>query len=250
MLKLFEGARVAHPAAALAAWKTAAARQGDALGKPLEAVIAFFNPEMATEWRTLHQAELVVNWDQTHDRAGWHAIVPRDDGTLAAGITASRLSDGGDDAPVDFMGQKIAVARLGRPGSALAAQRGDASVFGTTRDELLKAVEHRSAARQFPSRTSHSNRASASCSTLIACRSASPARCRCGSRASCSAGFRAAASMGRCRSAAGRLDLRSPRICMPTARAFTVLDPLGFDRSLLARIDTSGGCRRGFFAGR
>ena len=142
VLKLFEGARVAHPAAALAAWKTAAARQGDALGKPLEAVIAFFNPEMATEWRTLHQAELVVNWDQTHDRAGWHAIVPRDDGTLAAGITASRLSDGGDDAPVDFMGQKIAVARLGRPGSALAAQRGDASVFGTTRDELLKAVEH------------------------------------------------------------------------------------------------------------
>ena len=141
LLKLFEGSRFAHPAAALAAWKTAAARGGEALGKPLEAVIAFFNPEMATEWRTMHQAELVVNWDQTHNRACWYAIVPRDDGTLAAGITASRLSEGGDEAPIDFMGQKIAVARLGRPGSLLAAQRRDAVVFGTTRDELLQAVE-------------------------------------------------------------------------------------------------------------
>ena len=132
-------------------------REGDALGKPLEAVIAFFNPEMATEWRTMHQAELVVNWDQTHGRACWHAIVPRDDGTLAAGITASRLSDGDDDAPIDFMGEKVAVARLGRPGSLLAAQRGDALAFGTTRDELLRAVERAAHRAARPARDSVPN---------------------------------------------------------------------------------------------
>ena len=57
MLDLFHGARVAHPAAALVAWKRCT-RDPDLLGKPLEAAIAMFNPEMAREWRVLHDAEL------------------------------------------------------------------------------------------------------------------------------------------------------------------------------------------------
>src|SRR5262249_40831861 len=62
ILKLFEGSRAPHPAAALAAWKNAA-RQPDQLGKPLQALIAVFNPEMANEWRLMHGAELIVNWN-------------------------------------------------------------------------------------------------------------------------------------------------------------------------------------------
>ena len=45
IIQLFEGCRAPHPAAALAAWKRAT-RDPNQLGKPLEAVISFFNPEM------------------------------------------------------------------------------------------------------------------------------------------------------------------------------------------------------------
>ena len=79
----------------LAAWKRKAPHRADQLGKPLEAVIAFFNPDMATEWRVLDGALLVVNWDELHRRPRWYVIVPRDDGTLAAGLTASRLTEAG-----------------------------------------------------------------------------------------------------------------------------------------------------------
>ena len=46
VLRLFDGSRAAHPAAALAAWKQAT-RNPQQLGKRLEAVISFFNPEMS-----------------------------------------------------------------------------------------------------------------------------------------------------------------------------------------------------------
>ena len=47
VIGLFAGARVAHPAAALAGWKRSA-RDPNLLGKTLEAAIAMFNPEMAS----------------------------------------------------------------------------------------------------------------------------------------------------------------------------------------------------------
>ena len=43
VLRLFEGCAAPHPAAGLAAWKRST-RDPDQLGKPLEAVISFFNP--------------------------------------------------------------------------------------------------------------------------------------------------------------------------------------------------------------
>ncbi len=57
VLRLFEGTRAPHPAAALAAWKRAT-KEPTQLGKPLEAVIALFNPEMVPEWSIMHRAEL------------------------------------------------------------------------------------------------------------------------------------------------------------------------------------------------
>ena len=61
VLRLFEGACVPHPAAALSAWKRST-RDPGRLGKPLEAVIALFNPEMAPEWRVLDDAELRLDF--------------------------------------------------------------------------------------------------------------------------------------------------------------------------------------------
>ena len=140
VLKLFEGTRVSHPAAALASWK-AAARPRLELGKPLEALIASFNPEMASEWRVVHGARLAVNWDAAHGRLAWHALVPRDDGTIAAAVAATRLSEGASEASLDFAGKRVAVERLGRPGSAVAAHAGDTLIFGSSRAELLRGVQ-------------------------------------------------------------------------------------------------------------
>jgi hypothetical protein len=139
VLKLFEGSRAQHPAAALAAWKKATHQSGQ-LGKPLEALIAFFNPEMSHEWRVLHAAELCVNWDGADGRPRWHATVPKDDGTVAAAVTALRMTDGSTEPAIVIEGSEIGVERLGRPGAFLAAQVGDTVMFGSTRDELLRAI--------------------------------------------------------------------------------------------------------------
>jgi hypothetical protein len=139
VLKLFEGSRAPHPAAALAAWKNAA-REPDQLGKPLEAVIAFFNPDMASEWRLMHGAELIVNWDPATGGPRWHAIVPQDDGTIAAVVAVSRLSDAAGEAPFLLEGNAITVARLGRPGALVAAHPGDSVAFGSTSEELVRAI--------------------------------------------------------------------------------------------------------------
>ncbi len=136
ILGLFDGARAPHPAAALSAWKRAS-KQPDRLGKPLEAVIAFFNPEMAVEWRVLHDAELCLSLDPAGGAARWYALVPRDDGTVAAAITAMRLTDGAEEPHVVDEGERLAVERLGRPGSALAAQVGGRLVLASDRDQLV-----------------------------------------------------------------------------------------------------------------
>ena len=57
LISLFRGARAAHPAAALAAWRrTAEGRAG--LGKAAEAAIAFLNPAMEREYKMLRDAEI------------------------------------------------------------------------------------------------------------------------------------------------------------------------------------------------
>ena len=109
-------------------------------GSRSEALIAFFNPEMTREWRALHAAELCVNWDDAVGRPRWHAIVTKDDGTVAAGVTSLRLTDGTSEAPDRVRGKRLGVERLGRPGRFLATQVGDTVIFGSTRDELVRAI--------------------------------------------------------------------------------------------------------------
>jgi hypothetical protein len=140
LMKLFEGARARHPAAALAAWKAAAARPPRELGKPLEALIALFNPEMSREWRVMHGVRVAVNWDAARARPAWHAVIPQDDGTIAAAVAAMRLSEGAGERAFDFRGKPIAVERLGLPGATLAARAGDSLIFGSSRDELVRAA--------------------------------------------------------------------------------------------------------------
>ena len=64
----------------------------DQLGKPLEAVIAFFNPEMVREWSAFHDTRLLLGFDPATGSGRWRLAVPGDDGSLAALITALRLS--------------------------------------------------------------------------------------------------------------------------------------------------------------
>src|SRR5262245_19901172 len=86
-LLTFEGSRASSPDAALTAWKRATGNSG-LLGKPVEAVMALSNPEMVREWRVLQDAELHLDLDPQYGSLRWFAIVPRDDGTVAAAITA------------------------------------------------------------------------------------------------------------------------------------------------------------------
>jgi len=154
IMRLFEGARAPHPAAALAAWKRSTHDPGS-LGKPAEALIAAFNPEMAREWRVLGDAELRVDLNAVDGRPRWHAVAPRDDGTIAAAITALRLTDGAREAPleVDARGaamerlsiqnpklniQNLDVERLGPPGAVVAARAGDTLILGSSRSELVR----------------------------------------------------------------------------------------------------------------
>ncbi|HKI18095.1 MAG TPA: hypothetical protein VKA15_09450 [Isosphaeraceae bacterium] len=147
VLSLFEGSRAAHPAAALAAWKRATHDPGQ-LGKPLEAVIAFFNPEMAAEWRVFHDAELHLDLDATNGKARWYLVVPRDDGTVAAAITATRLTDGGEEPPLVDQGNPLAVERLGQPGAPVSSQVGDTLVLASSRDELMRGLRRTQASRR------------------------------------------------------------------------------------------------------
>ncbi len=142
---LFEGARSPHPAAALAAWKRAT-RDPNQLGKPLEAVIAFFNPEMTPEWRVMDGAEIGFDLSAADGRPRWLAVVPRDDGTLSAAITAQRLTEGSRDMPLTIEGRRIDVERLGAAGAIVAAQVGEALILGSSRDELMRGLHRISSA--------------------------------------------------------------------------------------------------------
>ena len=137
VLKLFEGARWRDPAAALADWKRRSPANG--LGKEVEAVIALFNPEMAREWSCLDEAELRVGVEPATGALGWSVLIPRDDGTLAAAVTAMQLTDP-DDRPLAIQGNTVPVARLGRSGVPLACQVGSAIVVASSRDRLERAA--------------------------------------------------------------------------------------------------------------
>jgi hypothetical protein len=135
ILRIFEGARAPHPAAALAAWKRGA-RKPAVFGKPIEALIAAFNPEMAREWRVMENAELRLDLDAADGRPRWYALVPQDDGTVAAAITALRLTDGAEEARLGAGADKAAVERLGPPGSIVATRVGTTLILGSSRTEL------------------------------------------------------------------------------------------------------------------
>jgi hypothetical protein len=137
-LRLFAGSRASSPAAALATWKQATRNPGQ-LGKPIEAVIAMFNPDMVPEWRVLDGAELQLGFDPGDGSPRWFAIVPHDDGTVAAAITASRLTYP-DDEPLREEGRETPVARLGRSGVPLAVQVGSRLTLGSSRAELLRGI--------------------------------------------------------------------------------------------------------------
>jgi hypothetical protein len=133
VLKLFEGARVPHPAAALAGWKRAT-RAPDSLGKPLEAVIAIINPDMVREWRAVDDAELHLDLAGPGGAPRWYAVMPRDDGTLAAAVTAARIADGSEQPALTVRGTSVAVQQIGR---IFASRSGDTLVLASSRDELL-----------------------------------------------------------------------------------------------------------------
>jgi hypothetical protein len=138
VLRLFEGARWRNPAAALAAWKQST-RDSISLGKPAEALIALFNPEMIAEWRSLDGAELRVAVNPSSGELGWFTLVPRDDGTVAAGIIAMRLTYP-DDRPLVLDGRELPVARLGRSGGPLACVAGTTVTVASSRELLLRGV--------------------------------------------------------------------------------------------------------------
>ena len=117
IIDLFRGAKVPHPAAALAAWRRAS-REPNRLGKPLEALIAAINPRMAEDLRTLDGAEVALWSEPEGGRLAWNAILPDDDGTFAALATSLVLSGGAAEGPLGG----LAVDRLGPPGSPLMAK--------------------------------------------------------------------------------------------------------------------------------
>ncbi len=133
IIDLFRGSRAKDPAAALVAWKRAS-RETDRLGKPLEALIASFNPEMADELRSLDGSEAALVFVPGSGSPEWGADLPRDDGTFAALATALVLSGGAAEAPW----RGLAVDRLGPPGSALMVRSPKALLVGGSREGLAR----------------------------------------------------------------------------------------------------------------
>lgn len=142
VIRLFEGARWADPAAALAAWKQARPAAADRpINKPAEAIIAMFNREMVSEWRAFDGAELRVAVGVDGGALHWFARVPHDDdGILTAGITAMRLTYP-EDRPIAVGGREHPVARLGRSGIPLAGQDGSLVVVAGSREALRRGFE-------------------------------------------------------------------------------------------------------------
>lgn len=135
LLALFKDSPAPHPAAALAMWREATG-DPEILNKTQQALIAALNPEMVSELRTLEGASayLVTDGD---DQLGWELIIPADDGTWAALITAAVLTDGKAEPPLE---SGEVVDRLGPPGSWLVARQGSRLVLAANRDRLAKAL--------------------------------------------------------------------------------------------------------------
>ena len=108
-------------------------------------MISFFNPEMVREWRVLHEAKLHLGLDPDTGKPRWSLVVPRDDGTIAALVTALRLSGGNEEAPLESS-ERIAVQRLGGPGAAVAARSQRGLVLAGSRTDLERAVVSNTAA--------------------------------------------------------------------------------------------------------
>ncbi len=138
VLRLFEGTAAPHPAAALAAWKRST-RDPNQLGKPLEAAISFLNPEMVREWSVFHEASFQLGFHPETGSARWRLTVPGDDGTIAAPITALRLSGGGTEEPV--RNGTVAVTRLGGPSAAVAARGAGGVILASSRAEIDQGLQ-------------------------------------------------------------------------------------------------------------
>jgi hypothetical protein len=140
VLGLFEGARAPHPAAALAAWKRATSDPNQ-LPKTLEAVVALFNPEMVPEWRVMDDAELRLGFSPADEAPHWCAILPRDDGTLAAAITAMRLSDNTKRNELDANVNEFLIERFGQAGPLVTTNVGETLLVASSRAELAREVK-------------------------------------------------------------------------------------------------------------
>lgn len=138
VIDLFQGSRAANPAEAMAAWRRATGRH-DAIGKPLQAVAALFNPLMVPELRPLHGAEFGLISTGGAPGFRWGLIVPNDDDLVTALITSLRLSGGADEPTI--LDPPVAVERLGEPGAAMAARLPGALVFASAPDVLAAEVE-------------------------------------------------------------------------------------------------------------
>lgn len=138
MINLFKGSGAASPAEAMAAWRRATGEH-EAVGKPLQAVAAIFNPAMVREWRALDGARLDLAVEGARPGPLWGFVAPRDDGAIASVITALRLSGGADEPPI--LDPPIAVERLGETNGALAARLSGAAVFANHRDMLAAEIQ-------------------------------------------------------------------------------------------------------------
>ncbi len=136
LIGLFDEAKAPHPAAALAVWKRADPGR-NRLSKPLGGLIAALNPRMVGELKSLEGAEVSIRFDPASGQPTWSAILPNDDGTVAALATAFVLSGGAAEAP---MGD-LAVDRLGPPGSAFMARDRRGTLLSKTREGLKRAGE-------------------------------------------------------------------------------------------------------------
>ena len=87
----------------------------------------------------LHDAELRIDLGSADGKARWYAIVPHDDGTLSAAVTAMRLTGGATEPPAGDR-DEIIVERLGPTGAPVSARIGDMLIFGGTREELLRGL--------------------------------------------------------------------------------------------------------------
>src|SRR5262249_18448150 len=108
------------------------------LGRPLEAAIAAFNPEMVPELKALDDARVEFTVPEEFERFEWQATLPRDDGAFAALVTALSLTDGGMEPPQgDWL-----VDRLGPPGAPLAARRSSQQglILASSRSTLITAT--------------------------------------------------------------------------------------------------------------